>query len=187
VSFTFGPNHLALFGYVVSAVTGLACLLLIGLGGWRQRRSLGEDGPERTKIAHDPERAVRATASWPTGSAGAATAPWPPARALAAAGPAAFAFGFVFGVIPGLASLPVVAFVLWRGVGARRLTLAAAALLGIVVPVLYVVHPGDARGGNHFGYAMGHLGAHYVAVAALGLLMLALWRSLQRRGTGVAR
>jgi hypothetical protein len=86
-------------------------------------------------------------------------------------------FAFFFGALPGVVSVPVIALVLWRGIGARRLTLAAAALLGIVVPVLYLVHPGSRSGGNHFGYAMGHLGAHYVAVAALGLLMLALWRS----------
>jgi hypothetical protein len=97
-------------------------------------------------------------------------------------------FAFVFGLFPGIVSIPVIALILWRGIGARRLTLVAAALLGVVVPILYVVHPGEQSGGNHFGYAMGHLGAHYVAVAALGLLMLALWRSLQRRtARGVPR
>ena len=56
------------------------------------------------------------------------------------------------------------------------------------MPILYLVHPGDEQGGNHFGYAMAHLAAHYVGVAALGLLMVALWRSRQRRrGDGVAR
>jgi hypothetical protein len=87
-------------------------------------------------------------------------------------------FAFVFGLLPGIVSIPVVALILWRGIGARRLTLAATVLLGVVVPILYVVHPGDQSGGNHFGYVMGHLGAHYVAVAALGLLVLALWRSV---------
>jgi hypothetical protein len=71
--------------------------------------------------------------------------------------------------------------VLWRGIGARALTLGATALLGVVVPVLYVVHTGPRSGGNHFGYAMAHLGAHYVGVTALGLLAGALWRSLPRR------
>ena len=174
VSFTFAPNRLALVGYVISAVTGVLCLLLIGLG-WRRRRSVGANGPERPTIAHTPVPSE-------------APAPRPAVRALTAALPVAFVFGFVFGVIPGLVSVPVIALVLWRGVDARRLTIAATALLGIVVPVLYLVHPGDEQGGNHFGYAMGHLGAHYVAVAALGLLMLALWRSRQRRGgDGVAR
>jgi hypothetical protein len=170
VSFTFAPNRLALIGYLVSLVTGLACLVLIGLG-WRRRRDRPEPAP-----LDQPGTAEAPVSAWPVG------------RALAAAVAAAFIFGFVFGVIPGLVSVPAIALVLWRGIGARRLTIAAAALLGIVVPVLYLVHPGDEHGGNHFGYAMGHLGAHYVAVAALGLLMLALWRSRQRRrADGVAR
>jgi hypothetical protein len=170
VSFTFAPNRLALIGYLVSLLTGVVCLVLIGLG-WRRRRAR----PETT----------------PLGESGTGEAPvsvWPVGRALAAAVAAGVAFGFVFGVIPGIVSVPAIALVLWRGIDARPLTIAAAALLGIVVPVLYLVHPGDEQGGNHFGYAMGHLGAHYVAVAALGLLMLALWRSRQRRrGDGVAR
>jgi arabinofuranan 3-O-arabinosyltransferase len=170
VSFTFAPNRLALIGYLVSLLTGVACVVLIGLG-WRRRRAR----PETT----------------PLGEPGTGEAPvsvWPVGRALAAAVAAGVVFGFVFGVIPGIVSVPAIALVLWRGIDARPLTIAAAALLGIVVPVLYLVHPGDEQGGNHFGYAMGHLAAHYVAVAALGLLMLALWRSRQRRsGDGVAR
>ena len=173
VSFTFAPNRLALVGYVVSGLVCLACLVLIAVG-WRRRRTRPEP----------------ASAS-PAGRPGTSESPvpaWPARRALAAAVAAGFVFGFVFGVIPGIVSVPVITVVLWRGIDARRLTITAAALLGIVVPVLYLVHPGDERGGNHFGYAMGHLGAHYVAVAALGLLMLALWRSRQRRsGDGVAR
>ncbi len=173
-SFTFAPNRVALVGYAVSAATCLVCLVLIAVG-WRRRRSVGGKGPERTTIAHTPTRSEASN----TASA--------PARALTVAVAAAIVFGFVFGVVAGIVAVPVVALVLWRGIGARGLTLAAAALLGIVVPILYVVHPGDEAGGNHFGYAMGHLGAHYVAVAALGLLMLALWRSLQRGRGGVAR
>jgi arabinofuranan 3-O-arabinosyltransferase len=172
VSFTFTPNRLALLGYIVSLLAGAACLLLLGMGWSRRRRRLDPSPPPLAAAAYEREAPVPA---------------WPLARALTAAVPAAFVFGFVLGVIPGIVSMPVIAVVLWRGIGAPRLTLAAAVLLGIVVPVLYVVHPGDERGGNHFGYAMGHLGAHYVAVAALGLLVLALWRSLQRRGARLAR
>ena len=72
-------------------------------------------------------------------------APRPAVRALAAGRcRCAFVFGFVFGVIPGIVSVPVIALVLWRGIDARRLTIAASRrLLGIVVPVLYLVHPGE--------------------------------------------
>ena len=97
---------------------------------------------------------------------------------MRAAVPAACTFGFVFGIVPGVLALPAIAIVRWRGIGARALTLAAAGLLGVVVPILYLMHTGGEIGGNHFGYAMAHLGAQYVGVAALGLLMAALWRSL---------
>jgi arabinofuranan 3-O-arabinosyltransferase len=167
VSFRFHPNRLALVGYVISLVTGVLCLVLIGVGWWRRRR-----------LAAEPDRAPAGAVSAPAlAPAPAPASAWTLGRALGAAVIAGCVFAFFFGALPGVVSVPVIALVLWRGIGARRLTLAAAALLGIVVPVLYLVHPGSRSGGNHFGYAMGHLGAHYVAVAALGLLMLALWRS----------
>ena len=75
-------------------------------------------------------------------------------------------------------AFPVIAVVLWRGVGATPLTLVAGLLLGIAVPLLYVLSPGDSSGGNHYGYAAGHMTAQWVGVAALGLLMAALWRSV---------
>jgi arabinofuranan 3-O-arabinosyltransferase len=158
VSFTFAPNRLAEIGYLISAVAGLVCLLLVLmlLAGRRVTRPA----------------AVRS--AW----AAPAARRWAWGHSAAAAVPAAVAFGFVFGYGPGLIALPVIAAVLRWGVGARALTLAAGALLGVVVPVVYVVAPGPQSGGNHFGYAMSHLAAHYVGVAALGLLMVAVWRAL---------
>ena len=105
--------------------------------------------------------------------------PWPLSRAIVTGVLAGAAFGFVFGLEAGALSVPVVALVLWRGIGARGLTLAAGVLLGVVVPVLYLAEPGDPRGGNHFAYAVQHITAHWVGVAALGLLLGALWRSLR--------
>jgi arabinofuranan 3-O-arabinosyltransferase len=168
VSFTFGPNKLALVGYVLSGVGGVVCLLLIGWALWRRRRAAAAPTP---RAPLPSEAAAPATPPPAT--------PLPPARALVWALPAAIVFGFVFGYGPGIVSLPVIAFVLWRGIGARRLTLAAFALLAVVTPVVYLVHTGRARGGNQYGYAMAHLGAHYVGVAAIGLLLAALWRSWQ--------
>jgi len=173
VHFTFAPNRLALLGYLASGIGGALCLLLIGWGLWRRRRAAGAAG--------GTGRAGRAGGA----EAAPALAPaaeqrdprWRPLRALRAAVPLAIAFGFVFGYVPGIVSAPAIALVLWRGIGARALTIAAAALLGVLVPIIYVIHPGPESGGNHFGYAMAHLGAHYIGVAALGLLMAALWRS----------
>ena len=87
-------------------------------------------------------------------------------------------FGFVFGIRAGIVAVPVLAVILWRGVGPRPLTLAAGALLGIVVPLLYIIDAPSSAGGNHYGYATQHLTAHWVAVAAIGLLFVALWRTL---------
>ena len=76
--------------------------------------------------------------------------------------------------------------ILWRGVSTRTLILAAGALLTIVVPALYLLFPADDRGGYNTEYASEHLGAHWVAVAAIVLLAIALWRTLKtasrRRG-----
>ena len=164
VRFSFAPNRVAKLAYLVSAIAGLLCLLaLIGSHQWRV---------ESRRTAARDEREPHVFPVRPAG------APWPVGSALAAAVIAGLAFGFVFGIAVGVASIPVTAFVLWRGVGARRLTMAAAVLLGVLVPLAYVLHPGSSAGGNHFGYAHDHLAAHYLAVAAIGLLIGALWRTL---------
>jgi hypothetical protein len=84
----------------------------------------------------------------------------------------------VFGVRAGIVAFPATALVLWRGIGAQPLTIAAGALLGIVA-VVYVVDPSSSAGGNHYAYPADHMTAQWLAVTALGLLMAALWRSLQ--------
>jgi hypothetical protein len=102
-----------------------------------------------------------------------------PARRAAVAGlAAALVFGFVFALRAGVFIGPAVALVLWRGVAPRALTLAAGGLLAVVVPLLYVLFPGDDRGGYDTRYAVEHIGAHWVAVAAFVLLVLALARTL---------
>jgi arabinofuranan 3-O-arabinosyltransferase len=168
VSFTFAPDRLAEGGYVVSGVAGLVCVLMLVVGGWRARR----------RRRGGPPRAVSATRPWLPGH-DRPPAPWSPVRALVWSLVAGAIFAFTFGLVPGAVAVPVLAFMLWRGVGPRTLTLVAGGLLAVVVPVLYLAHPGDERGGDHFGYASAHLAAHYVGVAALGLLAVALWRSLR--------
>jgi hypothetical protein len=166
VAFTFSPQRLATIAYVVSGVAGVLCLLLLILGG-RRRRDVAPDRP-RVHLAPGRERAGRAGRAGPL-----------PGPHIAWALPAAVVFGFVFGIGAGIVAAVAIALVLWRGIGAGPLALLAGALLGIVVPVLYLVHPGSSAGGNHYGYAVGHLAAHWVGVAAIGLLMAALWRTLR--------
>jgi hypothetical protein len=84
----------------------------------------------------------------------------------------------VFALRAGVAIGPAVALVLWRGIGARPLILAAGALLCVVVPLLYLLFPPEDRGGYNNEYAVETLGAHWVGVAAFVLLALALWRTV---------
>ena len=156
VTFSFGPQKLADIAYIVSAVAGLACLVLLLIGPWSRAAE-----PPPNEIEPD----VRITR-------------WTPVRAALPAVVAGAVIAFVFGVQAGVIAIPAVWVILWRGVGARKLVLIAGALLGVVVPVLYLVHPGAEQGANHFGYAMDHLAANWVGVAALIALMAALARTL---------
>jgi arabinofuranan 3-O-arabinosyltransferase len=156
VTFTFGPQKLADIAYIVSGLAALACLVLLLLPPW----SLAADTAPN-EIEPDAE-----------------ITPWAPVRAALAAVVAGAVIAFVFGVQAGVVAIPVIWLILWRGAGARKLVLIAGVLLGVVVPVLYLVHPGPKQGANHFGYAMDHLAANWVGVAALVALMAALVRTL---------
>jgi len=173
VRFAFGPNRLAVIAYVISGVAVLGCLVSLIAIAWLRRR---HPAPES---AAAPASGPGSAAPGPPIAAGApiASGRLSP-RGLLGALLAAIAFGFVFGVTAGLGALVAIVVVLSRGIGAARLAVAAGLLLGIVVPLLYLVEPGEHRGGNHYGYAAQHLDAHWVGVAAVGLLIAALWRTL---------
>jgi len=82
----------------------------------------------------------------------------------------------------------LVALVARYGIGARPLIVAAAALLGVAVPVVYLLFTPEDLGGYSFSYAGDIVGAHWLAVTALVLLALALWRTLSTaRGRGAGR
>ena len=163
VTFTFAPNRLATIGYVISGVVGLVCCALLLWPVVRRRRARAI-APRSARISRSPAPARPRALT--------------PASAIAWAVAAGCVFGFVFGIRAGIVAVPVLAVILWRGLGARCLTLTAGALLGIVVPLLYVIDAPSSAGGNHYGYATQHLTAHWVAVAAIGLLFVALWRTL---------
>jgi arabinofuranan 3-O-arabinosyltransferase len=159
VRFAFAPNGLALAGYGISALAILLCLVLAVVVSRRRRRP------------------VPAAAS-PDSVGGDRPARRSPIRVGLAAVLTGLVVAFVFGIEAGVAAAPGVAFVLWRGIGARALTLAAGALLLVVVPIIYLLDPGDSGAGNQIGYAVDHMTAHWVGVAALLLLSAALYRSL---------
>ncbi len=153
VAFRFGPQRIVTVGYVIGALACLALLALLVLR--RPRRRVCEPAPEPLPALDERLRL-------------------PARRALVVGLAAAAVFGFVFALRAGVVAGPAVALILWRGTSARRLFLGAGVLLALVVPLLYALFPGDDRGGYDTRYAVEHLGAHWVAVAAFVLLMLAL-------------
>jgi arabinofuranan 3-O-arabinosyltransferase len=162
VEIGFAPQRFVWLGY---ALGGLACLLLLALvvvGALRARRAearLPEPSREPLSEPGPPPR-------------------WPLRAALVAGAAAAVVLGFLFALRAGILIGPAVAFVLWRGIGARSLFLAAGGLLVIAVPVLYLAFQPEGRGGYNTDYAVELLGAHWVAVAVVVLLGLGLWRTI---------
>jgi hypothetical protein len=73
---------------------------------------------------------------------------------------------------------PLLTLILWRGAGARLLTAGAALLLGIAVPLLYLIENPIDRGGYNFEYGLQTIDAHWVTEGALVLLMVACWRTI---------
>jgi hypothetical protein len=100
--------------------------------------------------------------------------------------PAALVLGYVFSIRAGIGLFVVLAFVLWRGWAPSTLTLIAAALLGIAVPLTYlIVNPHD-RHGDNFVYSTKLIAAHWIGVVAIALLALVCWQIVryQRAGRG---
>ena len=158
VDITFAPNRQARWSY---AISGFGCLVLLAV------LALRRPGPPR------PDD--RGGEAWTTG---VRLGPLKPGRAAAIGLAAALAGGFVFALRAGVVIGPLVFLLLWRGISVRMLTLAAALLLGVVVPVLYLVLMPDDLGGFNSEYAVDLIAAHWVSVAAFVLLVLALWRTL---------
>jgi hypothetical protein len=157
----FSPDGAVRLGYLISLPVLLALLALVAL-----RRP--------------PRVAAGAPARW------AERAPAQPMRAPRAALVALLAggaLGFVFAA----RAAPLIAIgvfvVLWRGIGARGLIAAAAALLLVAVPVLTLAVPVEDRGGYNPEYPVDRLPVHWVTVAAVILLALALVRGVRRPGS----
>jgi hypothetical protein len=162
-SFSFGPQRAVDWGYAIGA---LACLVLLGLMLLRRPRRSQLAAHAAPEAATDPLPLDDRTWRLPL------------ARALLAGGAAAVVFGFVFALRAGVVIGPVTALVLWRGINPRQMITIAGALLAIAVPAIYLIFPATDRGGYGPAYPVERLGAHWVTVAAVVLLILALARSL---------
>ena len=170
--FEFAANSVTGLSYWLAAVGCLGMLAVLAVG-WRRRRGrAGQPGPEPEL----PEDAVAVADRPPHMALG---------RAAAVGAAAALACGVVFALRAGLVAGPLIALILWRGVGTRSLILAAGALLAVAVPAVYALFLPRDRGGFNSDYAPDLLGAHWLGVAAWLLLALALLRTLPlARATG---
>ena len=164
VSFAFAPNRALLAGDLISLVACLALLALLVLR--RPRAAVTSLAPLRDA----PARA------------------FPLRRALAAGVAAGLVLGFVFALRAGAVLGPLTFLVLWRGVSARTLSLAAGAVLLIALPVLHLA-VGLPDHGYQTNYAVKRIAEHWLAVGAVWALGIALWRTLAdgKRGLSTAR
>ena len=152
-SFAFAPNRTLLAADVVSLLVCVALLVLL-----LARR------PTAIPAVLDPLTPGPAR-------------PWPVRRALVAALVAGAVLGFVFALRAGAVLAPLTFLVLWRGVSARTLALAAGAVLLVAVPVAHLA-VGLPATGYDTSYAVERIAEHWLAVGAICALGGALLRTL---------
>jgi arabinofuranan 3-O-arabinosyltransferase len=156
--FAYAPDAVVRAALIGSGGASLIALLVLTL-----RRP---PPPRRTAApGFDPARADRPPRE-----------PWPLALAIGAAAGLAAAFLIALRAAPPVAI--AVALVARHGIGARPLILAAIGLLGVAIPAVYLLFEPDDLGGYNFSYAGDLIAAHWLGVAALVLLALALWRTV---------
>ena len=164
VQLAFAPNRVVKAAGIVS-LAGAAVLALVLLAGWRRRaRAAGDAGATHGDAGppgNDPAR-------------------MPAARAALLAIVLAPAFGFVFAA----RATPLFAIglflILWRAIPTKALLLTAGALLVVAVPVLTQLIGVDDRGGYDPDYAGERVAVHWVAAAAVAILIVTLARLLAR-------
>jgi hypothetical protein len=159
VALSYGPQGAARVGYAISAVV-CALLLVFLLVGLRLR---GRQPAAAAPPPLPPERAP-------------ARVPLP--RAAAIAFVLTIPLALLFAKRTSVVIFPALTLILWRGVGARLLTAVAAVLLGVAVPLLYLIANPVDRGGYNFEYSLQTINAHWVTEGALVLLMVACWRAI---------
>lgn len=171
VSFSFAPQRLMTAGYALSGLAAVALLVLLAAGVARDRHA---------------GRSARSATAAPTAALAEQRGPRraPLRWALAIGAAAAVAGGFLFAIRAGLVIGPAVALLLWRGVPAAPLALAAGGLAGVALPAIYLLFPPRDAGGFNSNYASELVGAHWVAVAVWVLFALALSRAIPRRRAG---
>ncbi|MFZ1992714.1 MAG: hypothetical protein WAU75_01285, partial [Solirubrobacteraceae bacterium] len=161
VSFAFSPQSTVDLGYVISGAVALAlALLLIVL------RAPGRPTPVRLEPLWDLAAL--------DGGRRRMTLP----RAAALAVVLGVVLGFVFAKRAGIVIAAGLFVIFWRGYGPRALAGAAGAVLLVAVPIAYVITAPRNQGGYNFNYSVELIDAHWLGVAAVILLGLAVWMTL---------
>jgi hypothetical protein len=168
LDFTYNLQRAATAGYAIS-LAGCALLLLVALVGFRRRRRATAGAVTEDSEAPRPLRLP------PAGVRGH--------LALLPALTAVVAIALAFGLRAGAVAAVAFALIAWRGISDRALGLIAALLLGVGVPLAYVVaaiiHDDEGRGGNSTDFGANRMAAHWMALAALVALALLLVRTLR--------
>jgi arabinofuranan 3-O-arabinosyltransferase len=165
--FAFAPDRTVKWAYAIGGLASLLLALVLVLRRPPQPEPAPAPPFDATAADRPPPR------------------PWP--RAIAIGLAAGAVLGFVFAIRAGVVIAPAVALIVRHGVGARPLVLGAAALLGIVLPALYVLAGPEDRGGFNPAYAVDPIAAHWVGAAALLLAFAALVRTITARSPQPAR
>ena len=165
VAFSFTPQSAVRNARLISAV--VCALLLAFLLGARLLRGPG------------PALVAEPAAAAPDRPAGM---PLPRAAVLALA--ATVPLSLLFAARASVLIFPALTFIVWRGIGPRPLTAIAAGLLGIAVPLAYLFSHPENQGGYNFEYSADVIWAHWIAVAALVLLMAACGRAVRDARAG---
>ncbi len=167
VDFTYNLQRAATAGYLISLV-GCALLLMVMLVGFRRRRrDADEANPPPLRV---PPADVRGHLAFIPSLA------------------AVVAIGLAFGLRAGAVAAVAFAAIAWRGINDRALGIVAASLLGIGVPLAYIVaaviHDDEGRGGNSTDFGANRMAAHWMALGALIALTLLLVRTLRAQRPG---
>jgi arabinofuranan 3-O-arabinosyltransferase len=161
VSFVFSPQSTVNLGYLLSGVAALALVLLL--------------------IAVRPPRLgdrARVRPLWDDGALDGARRRLPVGRAAALAVVLGVVLGFVFAKRAGIVIAVGLFVIFWRGYGPRALAAAAGTVLLVAVPIAYLIGDPRNQGGYNFNYSVELIDAHWLGVAAVIMLGLAVWMTL---------